>query len=568
MHTRAVLLALVACGAQVSYAQSPPAPLPSLALTMTPHASEGDDSHLGVLMTLSDPKVKPGEPLLRMPLKIVGIPTARYDGDLIKAADAAGPLPLVAEDEAPTPQWINRHWNVTRATVGDVTVSYQAPPRRVTAATNNGPLFDLRQEAGGFIGAGVGFLALPAAKGPFHVRLKWDLSGAPGSRGVWSLGEGEVEADIPTEALAYSYYAVGPLKSIPHEGGGKFGLYWLTPPPFDAAALGARIETLYAGMSKFFGDEGSSYRVFMRRNPYAGKGGSALAHSFMFGYNADEKPTIDDLQSLLAHEMTHNWPALEGEHGDTAWYSEGTAEYYSIILSYRAGLLSVRQFLDEINERADAYYANPFIRLTNSEAAKIFWTDPTAQTVPYGRGFMYLTSTDAAIRAKSHGKESLDQVVLGLYRRETRHEPYGIPQWLDLVAHQLGRAETERMYHAMAEGRLEVPKPSSFAPCLATVRKSVHTFQLGFARASLNDQRIVRDLVAGSAAATAGIKEGDELVDVKGLVEANRDESKPITLTVKRPEGPITISYLPRGHAVESYGWVRNPKAPESTCKF
>jgi hypothetical protein len=100
-----------------------------------------------------------------------------------------------------------------------VRLSYRAPPRQISAATNNGPLFDLRFESGGFMGAGVSFIAAPAAEGTFHVRLTWDLSGvAPGSRGVWTYGQGPVEVDIPAENLAYSYFAAGPLKSIPPDG--------------------------------------------------------------------------------------------------------------------------------------------------------------------------------------------------------------------------------------------------------------------------------------------------------------------------------------------------------------
>src|SRR5215469_1293158 len=179
--------------ADVQAAATAPGKPPSLDLVLKPHATGGADSYLGVRMTLVDPNVAAGQTLVRMPLKIVGIPTARYDGDAIAAVDARGVIPLTSQEEPPTPQGVYRDWTLSRATVGTVVLRYQAPPRRVTAATNNGPLFDLREEAGGFAGAGIGFLALPTKPGPYHIRLKWDLSGAPpGSRGEWSLGDGDV----------------------------------------------------------------------------------------------------------------------------------------------------------------------------------------------------------------------------------------------------------------------------------------------------------------------------------------------------------------------------------------
>ena len=188
--------------------------------------------------------------------RIVSAPTVRYDGDAIQASDAHGPLVLTATDESPTPQGIYRHWTADRDTVGPVTARYRAFPRKVDENTRNGPLFDLRSEAGGFNGAGISFLALPDTKDPYSVHLKWDMSAAPpGTRGVWSLGEGNVDTVVPAETLAFSYYALGPLKSVPRlsdsgtsgtttgDAGAAapngFSMYWLSDPPFDTVALAA-----------------------------------------------------------------------------------------------------------------------------------------------------------------------------------------------------------------------------------------------------------------------------------------------------------------------------------------
>src|SRR5579859_817946 len=319
-------IALFACAAQPGRAIEPSAKLPELDLEMKPHVSAGGGSYVAVTMSLSDPHARAGETLLVMPLDRTGAPSAR-NPTAIRATDAGGPLPLTREDEPPAQQSGNRYWKATRATVGKVVISYRARPS-LARAPDDGT--GLRQESGGFIGAR--FLAMPTAEGPFHVRLRWDLSDAPaGARGVCSLGEGNIETDTPAQALADSYFAVGPLKSAPAQGGGKFGLYWLTDPPFDAAAVGARIQALYARTSAFFGDDSSTYRIFMRENPREGTTGSAFAHSFLLSYGAGENAAraADDLESLLAREMTRSWLALEGEPGDTAWYNDGAAEYYS-----------------------------------------------------------------------------------------------------------------------------------------------------------------------------------------------------------------------------------------------
>src|SRR5262249_35419072 len=155
---------------------------------------------------------------------------------------------------------------------------------------------------------------------------------------------------------------------------------------------------------------------FIRHNPYNAGGGTGLAKSFMFAYGATQVPTLQDLQMLLAHEMAHNWPTLNGgeEHPLTAWYTEGTAEYYSLVLAYRAHLIDGDRFLTILNQRAEGYYANPLIALTNEQAGERFWSDGRAQRVPYGRGFMYLAQVNAEMRAHSNGARSLDDLVLDI----------------------------------------------------------------------------------------------------------------------------------------------------------
>jgi hypothetical protein len=557
----AAVLALALAGPVA--AQGPPL---KLDLTLTPRPA---DHRLSVRMRLEHPDFKAGDGLVHLPLTLVGIPTARYDGSALTARDEQGAIPLTQSEEPPTPQGTYRRWSVARATVGDVTISFDAPPRPITAATNNGPLFDLREEEGAFLGAGVGFLATPVRSGPWRVHLAWDLSqSAAGSRGVWSYGDGDVDTVLPSEALEFSYYAGGALKRYPAEPGGRFGYYWASEPPFDPTDLARRIQALYGYMSGFFGDTASSYRVFARSNPYLGAGGTSLAHSFMFGYHAPSKPTADTLQLLIAHEMAHTWPAMQGEHGDTAWYSEGTAEYYSLALSWRAHAIALDKVIATLNERADAYYTNPFQALSNPEAAKRFWTDPIAQTVPYGRGWLYLIQTDAQIRRASGGKHSLDDVVKAIYARQKAGQPFGIPAWLELVGNELGPAKAKAGYDRMVSGALLVPPQDAFAPCLTVIPHAAQPIELGFARSSLNDDRVVRDLVPGSAADRAGIRNGDVILNTSDFDKVRRDETLPFALTLRRDGAQVSVTYLPRGPATQGYRWARNPKAQTSACRF
>lgn len=543
---------------------------PKLELHLKPHVTDGRVDYVAGELHLQLPNVEAGGTLLRMPLVIVSIPTARYDGNAISARDGAGELPLELEDEAPTPTGTYRRWRIQRATSGDVHVSFKAPPRVVDANTRTGPLFDLREEAGGMFGAGITFLPLPDGEQPYRLHLKWDLSDMPpGSRAVTSLGEGDIDTAGPATRLAFIFYAAGPLKRYPPTDSPDFGIYWLTDPPFDIAELASGVKSLYDWMSKFFRDEGKPYRVFIRHNPHRDGGGTALPQSFMFGWNEATAPTTANLQSLLAHEMAHNWPSMQGEHGDIAWYTEGAAEFYSLLLSHRAGVLSVDRFLEEINERAAGYYTNPYRDASNEEAAKHFWNDWSAQRVPYGRGFMYLAIVDAKIRARSAGKRSLDDVVLAMYERQRSGKTYGIPDWLGLVSAELGSTTTREDFEAMRSGKLLVPLPNSFAPCLRPAPHKDRPYELGFDHASLRGEpKIVRGLVPGSAAEKAGLREGDLVVANDDVLQVQRDESLAMHLTVRRDGVDIPISYVPRGEPIDSFHWERVPGVKDSQCKL
>lgn len=563
----ACALLLSASTAALADSQPPQAP-PPLDVSLTPHLSDGAVDYVEVRMTIGHPDTASGATLVRMPLVVASIPTARYDGDALQASDAEGVLPLHQTDAAPTPMMTNRDWAPARATSDDVTLSFRAPMRAVNAQTRNGPLFDLRAEAGGLDGAGYTFLPIPLVKTPYRIHLHWDLSGMPaGARGVWSLGEGDVTTVRPAEILATSYYYAGLVKSSPASGSDKFALYWLSEPPFDAAAAGAMIEKLFAYDQAFFDDAGGSYRVFIRKQPYKGGGGTALHRSFMFGYGTGKVPTAENLEALIAHEMVHNWPLLDGDHSDTSWYSEGSAEYYSVLLPFRAGLISPEDFLKQINEKASGYYTNPLQRLTNQQAEAIYWQDSRAGHVPYGRGFMYLAALDAQIRAKSQDRRSLRDLELEVLKRQRGGGTVSPADWRAMVVAELG-PQAGRAFDDMVAGQLIALPPNAFAPCFHPVRSAYRPFEPGFNVAALAKTKTVTGLIPGSAAAQAGLRDGDDVVEAPDFAAPDaKAGDTPVTLRVRRAGLEISLSYIPLGAPVDGWRWVRDAKIPDAACK-
>lgn len=543
------------------FAAAAPDALPKLDVLMTPHQRGNQVDAIGVRLIIEKPQLAAGASLLTMPTYAVSIDVPAYAADAIEARDDAGPLPLTLKEGAPDPSMVFREYLVSRATVGNVTVRYSGTPRAVDAHTRNGPLYDLRAEAGGLLGAGMYFLALPSDERRYQITLDWDLTqAAPGTRGVWSLGEGRQTLSGTSGDLFQSGFAVGPVKSLPTDGSGPFALYWLSEPPFDVARLAADTQAMYRAMASLFEDDGTTYRIFVRRNPYPSSGGSGWTRSFVFAYGSDGADA-DEQKLLLTHEMVHNWPRLDGNDlSTTAWYTEGSAEYYTAMLLYRQHSLTLGQFAELVNKYTEDYMTSPFIHASNQEAGAQFWSDPRAQRLPYVRGFMYFLRLDAQLRAHTQGRRGVDDLVLEVLRRQRAGQKVAAADWRALVAGELGEA-AGRNYDDMVSGKLIEPPASALAPCLTRSFRQARAFDLGFDEMS---RTVVRRLRAGSQAALAGLAEGDQIVSMDNLQQARRDETAMLSLLVTRNGQQQRLSYLPRAAAAPVWHWA--PTTGEATC--
>ncbi|MGI6577995.1 MAG: hypothetical protein ACOX1Q_08225 [Eubacteriales bacterium] len=434
---------------------------PYYEIYLKPYWKNGSVEFMDISCRVEKPEISAGDALVSLCRNVVSIPFCKIDQDKISFFDDEGELTATAFDAGIRSSFMEMvDWKAERDTVGDVRYNYRVYPRELPKDYRSSPYFDFRAEEGGANGAGITFLAVPSEK-EYKVSLKWDLSSMPeGSRGVWSLGIGDIEIDATPNLMQFTFYAVGKMKSVEE---GDFGIYWFSQPPFDMDKASNRIRDMFAYMSEFFEDDETVYRVFVRRDPFEKSGGgTALKRSFMFGYSAQVFPTIEDLQNMLAHEMVHNWPHIDDEPAGTAtWFNEGTAEYYSVVLPYRTGITNLEDILEQIEGRKEKYYDNPLRDLSNMELAEIYWKDRRAQIVPYGRGFFYLANTDVAIRKASGGKRSLDDVVLEIVRMRRRGENPTTETWLDLLSKELGYDPNDD-YDAMTSGKLIIPDSDSF----------------------------------------------------------------------------------------------------------
>jgi len=548
------------------------------------HAAAPDESNILILLKPEAPKagkidvldvsiqlsvgvVPAGAPLVRLPLVTDNVKTSASALKKLEAKDDLGPLVLTSRDD-PAGDEAYRHWVAGRPVHGRLSLNYEVGIDDAPNARGAAPPLELRTEDGAFSGLLGTFAILPDSDHPYRLDLHWDFSAvAPGAIGVSTLGLGDAStpdpsppADLETNFVMGG--ALGREPAVPAADG--FLSAWQGSPPFDAHALMQWTHKLYAFDQTFFESRGKSYSVFLRYNPINAGGGVAIKSSFVGTFDQNTDPS--DFKLTLAHEMVHTFVGLMNE-SSAAWYGEGIAVYYQRVLPFRAGLISRSDFLKDVNETAARYYADILNTTPNDEISARFWADTRVRVLPYDRGSLYFALVDEEMRKASKGARSLDDLVLAMLKRRREGLSVTVADWREAVTKALGpRGQAD--FDAMLAGKVISLPSDSFGPCFELTSAPMRRYELGFTPDVLTEpKRIVRGLVAGSAAERAGLRNGDEIVKPVPQDGIQNDQHALLHLIIRRDGSVQTISYLPRGETVVVDQWRDTGKCGEETSR-
>jgi len=351
------------------------------------------------------------------------------------------------------------------------------------------------------------------------------------------------------------------------DGQGFFGA-WMGEAPFDAHELMSWTARLYDGFDDFFaGGAAPRYGVFLRRNLVNPGGGVGLQDSFVGTF--DVGTDVADFRLTLAHEMFHtrspyitNPPGLASQ-----WFPEGLAVFYQRELPRRFGMIGTHDFLEDLNFHAGRYFTNALGDAPFSLVPLRFWEDTRIRTIPYDRGSFYFVVLDHELRARSAGRRSLDDLVRDLRKREVAGQRLSIGDWEALLKAELGETAV-RDFRSMLAGAWQVPDSSAFGPCFRRTTAKLRRYELGFEPKVLAEQpRIVRDLRVDSAAARAGVRNGDEIVRPVGQDSIQGDQKRELELLLRRDGRELAIRYLPRGESLDAWQWELDPSATNPSCR-
>ncbi len=571
---RSAFLAIAAVlGAALCVAASTAAEAPRYDLALKPAATDAEGHVDAIEVSIVEGPVvaQAGAPILRMPIVVTNVVTDATTLQDFSVADADGPVPLSVHDDPDAGQTFYRHWAPTRAVHGVLRIHYRAPISNALPSRGAAPPLDIRTDDGGFGGAGSYFLVTPEVQTPVRFSLTWDLSAMPkGAAAISNFGPGDVapaQAMAP-ERLESLYVMAGAIGRFPDPTPSKgFMSAWEGHPTFDAAALMAWTKSLHDAYDGFFhADRSRPYGVFLRRNLVNAGGGVELDGAFIGSWGA--KADVSGFKVTLAHEMLHTYVGgLDAPTGlESSWFSEGMAVFYARRLALRFHHIDADRFLDDLNSTAGRYYTDALNDAPNAEIPQRFWAETRIRVLPYDRGSMYFSVVDSKMRRVSHGKRSLDDLLLSMLARRHAGRPMDQAAWVETVTQALGpRGKTE--FEAMLAGALQLPPSAAFGRCFRRTSKPLRRYELGFdAKVLVEPKRIVRGLVAGSAAEKAGLKDGDEILKPVPQDGIQGDQKATLALDIRRDGREFPIAYLPRGETVFAYQWERVRGVPDKAC--
>jgi len=126
-------------------------------------------------------------------------------------------------------------------------------------------------------------------------------------------------------------------------------------------------------------------------------------------------------------------------------------------------------------------------------------------------------------------------------------------------------AAVARFDTVIVRGGRPEPPSDAFGPCFAREPRAIPPFQLGFDEPQSLADHAIRKRVADSAAARAGLVEGDRLV---ALDISRLDPGSEAVVTVERGGRPLEVRYLPAGAGPPrmGYQWVRIAGIDDARC--
>lgn len=277
----------------------------------------------------------------------------------------------------------------------------------------------------------------------------------------------------------------------------------------------------------FFG--GFPYDQYIFFYHAGGGGGIEHCNCTVIGMGGSRLPT-----GVTSHEFFHTWnvkrlrPKVlvpfdyqKEARTNSLWFCEGTTDYYSALLLHRCGLSDKDSYYRRLGSTLNGYLNNDAREEVTLEESS--WKAWDGYGTGYGgisyytNGFAFSLLLDLKIREATDNEKSLDDVMRYMWERYgKRIEGFEDGDILKSI-NKISGCDLSEFYELCVRTTETMPVDECLACAgLELSREEFARPDLGFFPSGRGGNVTARRVTEGGPAETAGIQEGDEILEIDG----------------------------------------------------
>lgn len=281
-----------------------------------------------------------------------------------------------------------------------------------------------------------------------------------------------------------------------------------------------------------------------------------------FAIFAGRKTKIDsDLTHLLFHELFHTWNGRKIGRQEPEelvyWFSEGFTDYYARVLSLRAGLITLEEYVDEYNEKIRNYWGSPVRNEPSQRVLKDFWNNTSVEKLPYQQGDILAHRWNFDIEERSKSTQSLDNFMRDLLKAGLQGEVVSLKTINELMKTYIPEGIEKDIERFVEKGETLEVTPPKMGDCIELQQKETHAYDLGFDLQASRKSKLVTGVRPGGPAERAGLKNGRVL---KGWSVTAGDIEHDAEFFIETDTGEKRIAFVPRGEKITVPYYVLDPE--------
>jgi len=383
---------------------------------------------------------------------------------------------------------------------------------------------------------------------PTGWRVAIELPKANVSPGI-ARGSTEAAADASTfsadsyDALVDAPVELGAFDEFTFQAAGRPIRVVVHGEPQDHARLTQQLTQIVEYETRLMGDTPFKEYLFLY---HIGRdyGGGGMEHA---NCTAIAIPSSNVILNVTAHEFFHLWNVkrirpqslepVDYTHEmwtPSLWFAEGFTNTYAAYTLVRTGLWGKTQFLADLGDQVTELETRPAHRWQSAEESSLdawfekypLYNEPDFSVSYYNKGQLLGVVLDIVLRDATDNRASLDDLLRKLneqYAQQGRFyaDSVGLRAATDEVlrdAHSDAKSAVANFFDEYVAGTSEIPFASWFARAGLLLKERGQkraAFGFGLSRNAAG-AAIISDLDSDSAAARAGLHEGDVLDTLDG----------------------------------------------------